>query len=163
MQPRGGICPVAGEAHHRVCLPTLGVRQRFRLPFQRGRVGGIEQLLAKGAEQLALAQCGARTGYTVGQATRIEQDPVHAIGVMLQRGTVPQILRSGRLDLLGSGAWVTCCDVCRSGLRVSLWMAGIFLSGCRHGFLQYLNHQQHRRSEERRVGKECRSRWSPYH
>ena len=24
-------------------------------------------------------------------------------------------------------------------------------------------HQVHRRSEERRVGKECRSRWSPYH
>src|SRR3989442_7778425 len=24
-------------------------------------------------------------------------------------------------------------------------------------------HTQHRRSEERRVGKECRSRWSPYH
>ena len=23
--------------------------------------------------------------------------------------------------------------------------------------------QRHRRSEERRVGKECRSRWSPYH
>ena len=23
--------------------------------------------------------------------------------------------------------------------------------------------RQHRRSEERRVGKECRSRWSPYH
>ena len=23
--------------------------------------------------------------------------------------------------------------------------------------------QKHRRSEERRVGKECRSRWSPYH
>ena len=27
--------------------------------------------------------------------------------------------------------------------------------------LQNLPH--HRRSEERRVGKECRSRWSPYH
>ena len=25
------------------------------------------------------------------------------------------------------------------------------------------NDKQHRRSEERRVGKECRSRWSPYH
>src|SRR5258708_39328014 len=25
------------------------------------------------------------------------------------------------------------------------------------------NGQNHRRSEERRVGKECRSRWSPYH
>ena len=24
-------------------------------------------------------------------------------------------------------------------------------------------HAPHRRSEERRVGKECRSRWSPYH
>src|SRR5690348_17565544 len=24
-------------------------------------------------------------------------------------------------------------------------------------------HQNHARSEERRVGKECRSRWSPYH
>ena len=24
-------------------------------------------------------------------------------------------------------------------------------------------HREHRRSEERRVGKECRSRWSPYH
>ena len=26
-----------------------------------------------------------------------------------------------------------------------------------------LNNKMHRRSEERRVGKECRSRWSPYH
>ena len=25
------------------------------------------------------------------------------------------------------------------------------------------NHKKHLRSEERRVGKECRSRWSPYH
>src|SRR3712207_9554822 len=30
----------------------------------------------------------------------------------------------------------------------------------RHGGLSLLEHQ---RSEERRVGKECRSRWSPYH
>ena len=27
----------------------------------------------------------------------------------------------------------------------------------------YLMHEAHKRSEERRVGKECRSRWSPYH
>src|SRR3712207_9175159 len=26
-----------------------------------------------------------------------------------------------------------------------------------------LNKRRHERSEERRVGKECRSRWSPYH
>ena len=29
--------------------------------------------------------------------------------------------------------------------------------------LTALNEGVHRRSEERRVGKECRSRWSPYH
>ena len=27
----------------------------------------------------------------------------------------------------------------------------------------YSREDKHRRSEERRVGKECRSRWSPYH
>ena len=27
----------------------------------------------------------------------------------------------------------------------------------------FFPHDDHRRSEERRVGKECRSRWSPYH
>ena len=29
--------------------------------------------------------------------------------------------------------------------------------------LPHCRDRQHRRSEERRVGKECRSRWSPYH
>ena len=36
-----------------------------------------------------------------------------------------------------------------------------------YGWLEYVNHHsaewQEERSEERRVGKECRSRWSPYH
>ena len=31
------------------------------------------------------------------------------------------------------------------------------------GWFQGLAGHTHRRSEERRVGKECRSRWSPYH
>ena len=48
----------------------------------------------------------------------------------------------------------------------------LFLSvpaACGHGrlFLQFVAFfpglERHRRSEERRVGKECRSRWSPYH
>ena len=30
-------------------------------------------------------------------------------------------------------------------------------------YTDYRNVCDHRRSEERRVGKECRSRWSPYH
>ena len=32
-----------------------------------------------------------------------------------------------------------------------------------HDPLAIIDHIPHRRSEERRVGKECRSRWSPYH
>ena len=35
--------------------------------------------------------------------------------------------------------------------------------GCTSGTAQIALHRRQRRSEERRVGKECRSRWSPYH
>src|SRR5260370_39615605 len=35
-----------------------------------------------------------------------------------------------------------------------------FLAAVKSGFLSFAKTQ---RSEERRVGKECRSRWSPYH
>src|SRR5688572_31832451 len=46
----------------------------------------------------------------------------------------------------------------------------VHIAGCRHngaleaqlgGFLEARHHVSGRRSEERRVGKECRSRWSP--
>ena len=37
-------------------------------------------------------------------------------------------------------------------------------SGCgKSTYLKTLNRMNDLRSEERRVGKECRSRWSPYH
>ena len=39
-------------------------------------------------------------------------------------------------------------------LIVYAWVAGI---------RSYIEESQEDRSEERRVGKECRSRWSPYH
>ena len=38
-----------------------------------------------------------------------------------------------------------------------------FLKGQNGGIKSYLQTQMDSRSEERRVGKECRSRWSPYH
>ena len=33
----------------------------------------------------------------------------------------------------------------------------------RGGTIRFIPHADLKRSEERRVGKECRSRWSPYH
>ena len=51
-------------------------------------------------------------------------------------------------------------------LRQSLWLAAgglamFFMVGV--GYRRLLDAAYSSRSEERRVGKECRSRWSPYH
>src|SRR2546430_4336339 len=57
------------------------------------------------------------------------------------------------LPIYSSGVPASACvmNLCQMGaaptMPVELWLSGL-LSG---------------RSEERRVGKECRSRWSPYH
>src|SRR5256885_13231259 len=45
------------------------------------------------------------------------------------------------------------------GFKVVLRICGILFIG----FNVYAITHYHLRSEERRVGKECRSRWSPYH
>src|SRR3990167_3687601 len=50
---------------------------------------------------------------------------------------------------------------CKIGsvIRFKNWTSGLKGSG----FTQLTNARIRMRSEERRVGKECRSRWSPYH
>ena len=48
----------------------------------------------------------------------------------------------------------------RTHFLVSLGSA-LFMIVSQWGFEEFLAY--HDRSEERRVGKECRSRWSPYH
>src|SRR5256885_3386679 len=54
-----------------------------------------------------------------------------------------------------------------SGRHVSWWYLGIALlamaAGTKMTGLVFLGLGAFLRSEERRVGKECRSRWSPYH
>jgi len=42
---------------------------------------------------------------------------------------------------------------------------GFLWIGCGNGIIRYDGYElvSYKRSEERRVGKECRSRWSPYH
>ena len=48
-----------------------------------------------------------------------------------------------------------------SGKTYALIQCLKYIIGIHHDDLK--NHNQKIRSEERRVGKECRSRWSPYH
>src|SRR5215469_7517295 len=52
-------------------------------------------------------------------------------------------------------------DVCSSDLRATA--AAASRSGKRLLVQEPMKTRSTRRSEERRVGKECRSRWSPYH
>src|SRR5688572_32260195 len=62
--------------------------------------------------------------------------------------------------LTGSTAWIECTG---TSVVSKIWTGRAILVelevDCPSGHLQGLN----LRSEERRVGKECRSRWSPYH
>ena len=44
-----------------------------------------------------------------------------------------------------------------------IFVFGSNLAGMHGGGAARLAYQKFGRSEERRVGKECRSRWSPYH
>ena len=39
----------------------------------------------------------------------------------------------------------------------------LFFASCSDEYMENMNTDPSKRSEERRVGKECRSRWSPYH
>ena len=48
------------------------------------------------------------------------------------------------------------------GVVLALWLAAAVWALGRYVLLTLVVGKQYR-SEERRVGKECRSRWSPYH
>src|SRR2546430_14789192 len=59
---------------------------------------------------------------------------------------------------------VTFPGICGSPFEVELFrLASFALSVCSHDFHLKFRELKPARSEERRVGKECRSRWSPYH
>ena len=47
--------------------------------------------------------------------------------------------------------------------RGALHPNGFFIHPAPTSIKRWYQHYQKNRSEERRVGKECRSRWSPYH
>ena len=48
-------------------------------------------------------------------------------------------------------------------IRRSIYALGKNVPFSTSALIELIEKAIHRRSEERRVGKECRSRWSPYH
>ena len=67
---------------------------------------------------------------------------------------------------IGTGDWSS--DVCSSDLlpqRELVSIKSVDAAATRNGLYKNraLPQREMGRSEERRVGKECRSRWSPYH
>ena len=51
----------------------------------------------------------------------------------------------------------------KEGIKPVLGMEGYFTNNSRFDRPKRSENETFHRSEERRVGKECRSRWSPYH
>ena len=47
--------------------------------------------------------------------------------------------------------------------KINKNLAEFNLTGVQHEIICFIDRNESQRSEERRVGKECRSRWSPYH
>src|SRR2546430_17173377 len=79
----------------------------------------------------------------------------------------PPPLDSQQLELIGRSLLVG--ELLRDGLEVALPERDrgidliVYLEGDQSGAPFIARPVQLKRSEERRVGKECRSRWSPYH
>src|SRR6266516_6071032 len=68
---------------------------------------------------------------------------------------------SRRGHTMSYGDWSS--DVCSSDLSVRCWHGATTANTERYMDFAHEHGFSGVRSEERRVGKECRSRWSPYH
>ena len=72
-------------------------------------------------------------------------------------------LAFGKSEILKLGATPFAARLDFSGKDTKLDIASPAAVGLRFGAQNEINLPDTTRSEERRVGKECRSRWSPYH
>src|SRR5258708_7823200 len=110
-------------------------------------------LLGEGCNERHL--CG---GVRRGRANLLEFSTQRSSGLLAPRGCSVEIRV---VDLLGQeyDVEVTPCP-CTTRRSTSTSRGAASSAGSQH---QQYTHQKTGRSEERRVGKECRSRWSPYH
>ena len=86
------------------------------------------------------------------RANLVKQDTLHQLALGLQ---LPQVLRLGEGETKSGGKQRP--SILADALEAVI--GAVYLDA---GFAP-AQALVHRRSEERRVGKECRSRWSPYH
>src|SRR6266487_1693848 len=118
--------------------------------------------------------CAVRGGGSEAVEAQVEKlglTPANMIcaGQIVAAGTAAQlaeltadmlVFSSGSRHTIWTGDWSS--DVCSSDLRLRRGERGR-RSEIRQASSTRSEARRSRRSEERRVGKECRSRWSPYH
>ena|SRR2546425_12984645 len=95
--------------------------------------------------------------------TLLKSTALAGVGVTLQRCSPSFIRKTYDVAIIGAGmAGLSAArDLARVGLDVVVLEARDRVGGRIHTVHEPAPHGL--RSEERRVGKECRSRWSPYH
>src|SRR3712207_9579013 len=79
-------------------------------------------------------------------------------GIILNRQLLPGDIKAGRHYMHPSGVRIGVPETTRLGMKESEMKEIANFIKC-----VVVDKQEPARSEERRVGKECRSRWSPYH
>src|SRR3712207_9549900 len=93
----------------------------------------------------------------------VEDEKIVAVGTNLDTEDVETVDASGRLVMPGFIDAHTHMDMPFGGtVTADDWATGTE-SAAAGGTTMIIDFALQERSEERRVGKECRSRWSPYH
>src|SRR5258708_40166980 len=98
-----------------------------------------------------LRAAGRRVSWVVEVAGRLRYRVRHAVHIAL-------FSHGGRMTLAPKGRWTTLAGLV---LLAAVYVRALVFTPTER--TQGLAQKIYYRSEERRVGKECRSRWSPYH
>src|SRR2546425_11712326 len=149
----GWLTDFLAEQGFKVERALAGLETAFRATIETGEGPTIAILCEYDALPSIGHACGHNAIATAG------------VGAGAGLAAVRHQLPKGRIQIIGTPAEEG------GGGKLKLIQGGVFknvdAAMMVHGFDQWVGHMDLlgivRRSEERRVGKECRSRWSPYH